>query len=250
MIEARDIVVRHGAVTVLHGVTLGVHAGERVALVGESGSGKSTLMRVLLGLQAPQSGECCWNGRPHRGFASGDWRAFRREVQAVFQDPRASLDPRMRLREQLLEPRRVHHRGETMQHSHEVIDELAQRVGIDPELLSRHPHELSGGQCQRLCIARALACAPKWLCCDEAVSSLDVSVRAQVVELLRELSADGRLGLLFITHDIAVARRLSTRLIVLREGRIVEEGATGEVLGHPQHPYTRELISAVLPVPR
>lgn len=250
MIEARDIVVRHGDITVLHGVSLGLHAGERVALVGESGSGKSTLMRVLLGLQAPQSGECYWNGRSHSSLAGGQWRAFRREVQAVFQDPRASLDPRMRVREQLLEPRRVHHPGETLQRSLEVIGQLARRVGIDPELLGRHPHELSGGQCQRLCIARALTCEPKWLCCDEAVSSLDVSVRAQVVELLRELSGDHRFGLLFITHDIAVARRLCTRLIVLREGRIVEEGATAEVLGQPRHPYTRELISAVLPVPR
>lgn len=250
MIEARDIVVRHGAVTVLHGVTLRVRVGERVALVGESGSGKSTLMRVLLALQAPQSGECYWNERPHSNYTGSQWRAFRREVQAVFQDPRASLDPRMRLREQLLEPRRVHHPGEPLQRSHEVIDQLATRVGIDPELLGRHPHELSGGQCQRLCIARALTCEPKWLCCDEAVSSLDVSVRVQVVELLRGLSADQGLGLLFITHDIAVARWLSTRIIVLREGRIVEEGATGEVLGHPQHPYTRELIASVLPVPR
>lgn len=220
-------------------VSFVIREGETVGLVGESGCGKTTLGRALLHLYEPTAGEIRFNGKPVRKADP----AFRRQAQMIFQDPFASLNPRMTVGQIVGEALRIHklHRGRET----ERVAELLTAVGLSGEHMRRYPHEFSGGQRQRIGIARALAVEPKFLVCDEPVSALDVSVQAQIVNLLQELQEKLKLTYLFIAHDLAVVKHVSNRILVMYLGKIVEEADADELLGHPLHPYTQALISAV-----
>jgi oligopeptide/dipeptide ABC transporter ATP-binding protein len=230
-----------------HSVTLGVCAGESVGLVGESGCGKSTLGRMVLGLLPPDDGAISFNGHDVVRCTPAERHALRREMQLVFQDPYASLNPRMRVGRALGEPVRVHGVVPASQISAEVT-RLLNRVGLAAEVASRYPAELSGGQRQRVGIARALSLRPRLLVADEAVSGLDVSVRAQILNLLDDLRHDLGLSLLFISHDLGVVEYLCETVAVMYLGSIVEYGPTERVFAAPAHPYTRALLRAV-PLP-
>lgn len=251
LLRVRDLAVqyrehRHA----LHGVSLELGEGGALGICGESGSGKSTLVRALLGLVPVSQGEIHWCGRSMATFGRREWRALRRTVQPVFQDPLASLDPRMRVREILAEPLRVHRQELGAAVREQRISSLLARVGLTAGVLSRYPHELSGGQCQRICIARAMLLEPGVLVCDEPVSALDVSIQAQILAVLQTLHRESGAALVFVSHNLALVRRLCSQVIVLRGGAVVEAGLTREVLDNPQHPYTRQLIAAVPVVPR
>lgn len=233
----------------LRDVSLEVAAGSAFGVCGESGSGKSTLVRALLGLVPFSQGEIAWRGRSMACFGAPEWRQLRRIVQPVFQDPRASLDPRMRVRAILDEPLRVHRRDVDRAARDLRIATMMAQVGLAPALLSRYPHELSGGQCQRVCIARAMILEPEVLVCDEPVSSLDVSIQAQIVALLQHMHRETGTGLVFVSHNLALIRRLCTHMVVLQRGAIVEAGPTQEVMREPRHAYTRRLIDSVPRVP-
>jgi ABC-type glutathione transport system ATPase component len=210
--------------------------------VGESGSGKTTLARLLLALDQPQAGEVRFEEIPVTGRKERELRFLRRQAQIVFQDPLGSLDPRMRVRDILREPLRAL----DVPGDHEArVRELLDEVGLPAEAGGRYPHQFSGGQRQRVAIARALAPAPALVIADEPVSALDVSVRAQILDLLRELADGLGLTLIFISHDLSVVRYLCDRVAVMRDGQIVELGSTEQVYGAPQHAYTRALLAAV-----
>lgn len=233
-----------GYVRAVDGVSLQVHAGETVGLVGESGCGKSTLARTLLLLEKPQSGSVQLDGRDIFTLNATARRAYRRAVQVVFQDPFAALNPRHTILDTLTEAPLAHGLVERGARRALAIRLLAD-VGMGPEALDRYPHAFSGGQRQRICIARALALEPRLLICDEAVSALDLSVRAQILNLLAELRTTRGLAYLFITHDLGVVRHIADRIAVMRHGRIVETGPTETLLDTPQHSYTRELLAAI-----
>jgi ABC-type oligopeptide transport system ATPase subunit len=229
-------------------VSLDIHAGETLGLVGESGSGKSTLGRLMLRLIEPTSGSIRFEGRDLLAASRGDMRRLRRDLQIIFQDPFASLDPRFRVEEIIAEPLLIHGNGNAIHGAKDGIRqrviELLRAVGLDESILRRFPHEFSGGQRQRIGIARALAVRPKFIVADEPVSALDVSVGAQIVNLLAHLQRDFGLTYLFISHSMPVVRYLSTRIAVMYRGKIVELGATGQVTESPQHPYTQSLLEA------
>ena len=227
----------------LDGVRLNVARGDSVALVGESGSGKSTLLRVLLGLTAPSDGRALYRGRDLSAMDKAQRRASQREVAMVYQDARGSLSPRMRVLDLVAEPIRHHRLRPEALVSARVL-ELLERVGLPPDTLRRYPSQLSGGQVRRVAIARALAGEPTAIVADEAVSGLDVSTQAQLLNLLRDLQRSLDLTLVFITHDLAVASFLCRRIAVMYLGRIVETGPTAAILRQPAHPYTRALIEA------
>ncbi|WOI57125.1 ABC transporter ATP-binding protein [Palleronia sp. LCG004] len=230
----------------VEGVSFHIRERETLALVGESGCGKSTIGKALLGL-VPWEGSIRVGGVETHGRSRATMRPVLRDIQMVFQDPGASLDARMSVGEQVVEPMRVH----DLAHGSELSDRaewLFGRVGLSADMLSRFPHEFSGGQRQRICIARALSLSPKVIVADESVSALDVSVQAQVLELLRELQEQDGLAYLFISHDMAVVEQVADRVMVMRLGQVMEEGPRDAVLRDPQHPYTRRLIAAV-PVP-
>jgi peptide/nickel transport system ATP-binding protein len=234
------------AVPALRGVDLHVAPGERVGLVGTSGSGKSTLLRCLLGLESPDAGTVTVAGRPVRPGTTASLRWYRRLVQYVPQDPAGSLDPRATVRELVTVPlRALQVPGD---HEAAVATALA-RVGLDPVLADRRPGELSGGQAQRVALARALAPRPALLLADEPVSGLDLPVRDQVVAVLTELSTTQGLGLLLVSHDLAVVARLCDRTVVLGDGLVLEDRPTTELLTRPRHPLTRELVAAVPTLP-
>ncbi|MBP2404993.1 ABC transporter ATP-binding protein [Streptomyces syringium] len=232
------------AVTAVDGVSLTVRAGETVGVVGESGSGKTTLGRMLVRLLEPTGGELRYRGRDIGALRERELRTFRSELQMVFQDPVSSLNPRRSVGESIADPLRAAGKlGDA-----EIVArvrELLERVGLDPGAYHRYPHEFSGGQRQRVGIARALAPEPRLIVCDEPVSALDVTTQAQVVRLLGELQRDLGLALVFIAHDLAVVRQVSDRLVVMRGGRIVEEGPADSVYEQPRHPYTQGLLAAV-----
>jgi peptide/nickel transport system ATP-binding protein len=242
ILEARNVSKRYGGVDALLDVSVGVERGGVLGIVGESGSGKSTLARLLLALEQPTDGEIAFDGDVVSGRRERELDELRRNVQVVFQDPMASLDPRMRIRTAISEPLRAlripgDHRAR--------VRELLDAVGLPPSAGDRYPHEFSGGQRQRIAIARALAPHPTVLIADEAVSALDVSVRAQVLNLLNRLIAELGLTLVFISHDMSVIRFMCSRVAVLYRGRLVEEGPTDSVYASPQDAYTKQLLAAV-----
>ena len=225
-------------------VSFVVNEGETFALVGESGSGKSTTGRCMLRLVEPTSGEVLFRGKNVLGYSSSEMRAARRDMQMVFQDPFSSLNPRMRAFTIVEEPLVIHSIGSKADRRARVAD-LFKLVGLDPAHLDRYPHEFSGGQRQRIGLARALALNPSFIIADEPVSALDVSIQAQVINLLMDLQEQLKLTYLFIAHDLRLVRHISTRVAVMYLGRIVEMGGTPEIFANPQHAYTKALLSAV-----
>jgi oligopeptide transport system ATP-binding protein len=244
---------RAGEVHAVNDVSLDIEAGETLGLVGESGSGKSTLGRLILRLIEPTSGSIRFEGRDLLATSRSEMRRLRRDLQIIFQDPFGSLDPRFRVEDIIAEPLIIHEdaqssyarpdsRGRLSLHNRVV--ELLRAVGLDESALRRYPHEFSGGQRQRIGIARALALRPKFIVCDEPVSALDVSVGAQIVNLLAQLQREFGLTYLFISHSMPVVRYLSTRIAVMHKGQIVELGDTEQITLRPAHPYTKGLLQA------
>jgi oligopeptide transport system ATP-binding protein len=225
-------------------VSLAVRPGETFGLVGESGCGKSTIARCVLRLIAPTSGSVRFDGRDLLALPPEQMRELRREMQIIFQDPYSSLDPRMRVQALVAEPLEIHAVG-TRETRARRVTELLERVGLGEGALSKFPHEFSGGQRQRIGIARALALSPRLVIADEPVSALDLSVRAQVINLLMELQRDFSLTYLFIAHDLALVRRICDRVAVMQRGRIVEQARAIDLFADPRHPYTRSLLAAV-----
>ncbi len=234
-----------GEVRAVDDVSLDIQAGETLGLVGESGSGKSTLGRLILRLIEPTSGSVRLEGRDLLAASKGEMRGLRRDLQIIFQDPFASLDPRFRVEDIIAEPLIIH--GNSRPEKLNVrarVGELLRAVGLDESARTRYPHEFSGGQRQRIGIARALALRPKFIVCDEPVSALDVSVGAQIVNLLAQLQRDFGLTYLFISHSMPVVRYLATRIAVMYRGKIVEVGDTTQITERPAHAYTRSLLEA------
>ncbi|WP_221583796.1 ATP-binding cassette domain-containing protein [Microbacterium sp. G2-8] len=225
-------------------VSLEVRAGETLAIVGESGSGKSTTARLVARLMEPTAGTVELEGEDVTSYRSKDLHEFRRAVQVIFQDPFSSLNPRHTV-ERLVTAPLVYQKRKIPGGAKAFTRGLMERVGLNPDLSDRYPSQFSGGQAQRIGIARALAVGPKLVICDEAVSALDVSVQAQVINLLRDLQADEGFGYLFIAHDLAVVRQIATRVAVMSEGRIVEQGDRDAIFDAPQHEYTQTLLKAV-----
>jgi oligopeptide transport system ATP-binding protein len=259
LLEVRDLVkrfpVKRGLffertvdyVEAVGGVSFDIAAGETLGLVGESGSGKSTTGYCVLQLMRPTSGSVRFEGRELTELSGEELRRVRRNAQIVFQDPYASLDPRMTVGNIVAEPLVVHDVG-TRRDRRARVRELLDVVGFDPVYVNRYPHEFSGGQRQRIGIARALALSPRLIVCDEPVSALDVSIQAQIINLLKDLQAEFGLAYLFIAHDLAVVRSVSDRIAVMHHGRIVETGLAKDVYEHPKDAYTKALLASV-PVP-
>ncbi len=232
----------------VRGVSFDLDAGETLGIVGESGSGKSTLVRALIGTVPASGGQALWEGRDLLSMGAEERHCHRRDIQMIFQDPLAALDPRMTAGEIVAEPLAVHEPGLARGEARARVSETMERVGLLPEHIDRYPHEFSGGQCQRIAIARALIARPRLVICDEPVSALDVSVQAQIVNLLGDLKRELGLSLIFISHDLGVVKHVADRIMVFYLGRAMELGPADDLVRGPLHPYTRALIAAA-PVP-
>jgi peptide/nickel transport system ATP-binding protein/oligopeptide transport system ATP-binding protein len=231
-------------VKALDDVSISLLAGSTLAVVGESGSGKSTLARCLLQLQPLDSGEVLFAGQDLANLSGRDLRAVRKNLQMVFQDPFASLNPRMRVGEIVGEGLLIHQLGSASEQQQKVIAML-NRVGLTEADMQKYPHEFSGGQRQRVGIARALVLEPKVVVCDEPVSALDVSIQAQILLLLKELQAEMSLSYLFISHDLRVVRHIADNIVVMNQGKVVEQGSIEDIYQYPQHEYTQSLLAAI-----
>ncbi|MFG1880597.1 ABC transporter ATP-binding protein [Micromonospora sp. NPDC049102] len=260
ILEVRDLVKHYpvtqgvvfkktvGQVKAVDGVSFGLRAGETLGVVGESGCGKSTLARVLMNLEKPTAGSVVYKGQDISKLSGGALRRLRRQIQLVMQDPYTSLNPRMTVGDLIGEPFDIHSEVAPRGSRRTKVRELLDLVGLNPEHINRYPHQFSGGQRQRIGIARALALRPEVIVCDEPVSALDVSIQAQVMNLLEKLQGELGLSYVFIAHDLSVVRHLSDRVAVMYLGKIVEIGTEDEIYERPTHPYTQALLSAV-PVP-
>jgi oligopeptide transport system ATP-binding protein len=238
-------------VRAVDGVSLSVRQGETLGLVGESGCGKSTLGRSILRLVEPTAGQVVFKGQDLTGLSGAAMRRMRREVAMIFQDPYASLDPRQTVGEIVGEPLDIHKLAQSKRQRQERIQELLHVVGLNPNFANRYPHEFSGGQRQRIGIARALAVDPVFIVCDEPISALDVSIQAQIINLLERLQDQFNLTYLFIAHDLSVVKHISDRIAVMYLGKVVEVSGANELYRRPKHPYTASLLSAIpIPDPR
>lgn len=235
---------KKGLVKAVDDISLEIKKGETLGLVGESGSGKTTTGRAIIRLAPITSGEIIFGGANLPGLSAGAFMPYRKRIQMIFQDPFNSLNPRMNIRQIISEPLDIHFKLSS-QEKLKRIEYLLERVGLSKDAVKRYPHEFSGGQRQRIGIARALAVEPEFIICDEPVSALDVSVQAQIINLLEDLKTDLKLTLLFIAHDLAVVEHISDRIAVMTNGKIVETGNAEEVCANPQHEYTKKLIAAV-----
>jgi oligopeptide/dipeptide ABC transporter ATP-binding protein len=240
---SKTFAIKNGEVKACRDVTLEINAGEVLGLVGESGSGKSTIANIALGLESVDSGEILFEGDSLKKLLHDDPRSYRRKVQPVFQQPLLALNSRRTIGWSIQEPLVVHGIGERSSRKERALD-LLEQVGLGREYFDRYPHQMSGGQLQRVNIARALAVNPRLLICDEAVSALDVSVQAQIINLFLEVQQRLGVALLFISHDLEVVRHISDRIAVMYAGTICEIAETDEIFNHPAHPYTRALLSA------
>ncbi|QOD05071.1 ABC transporter ATP-binding protein [Pseudarthrobacter sp. BIM B-2242] len=254
LLDVKDLVVRYGrgrkaasAPAAVDGVSFSIAAGETVGLVGESGSGKSTIGKAILGLQKVSGGSISYQGKDITSASASQRRALGGELRAVFQDPNSSLNPRNTVGSSLAEPLRL--RGVSTAEARQRAEDMLERVGLPREAVDRYPSQFSGGQRQRISVARALICDPSLVVCDEAVSALDLSTQAQVLNLLADLRDERGLGYLFIAHDIAVVQFLAQRVVVLYRGQVMESGPAAAVTENPKHPFTQALVAAS-PVPR
>jgi len=245
LLQVTGLRVEFGGRAALCDVTFDLVAGETLGLVGESGSGKSTLARAILRLVRAARGSVEWRGQDLLSCGAAELRGLRRDLQIVFQDPLASLDPRMTVGESIAEPLRIFEPGLSAVARRARVGGMLERVGLTADMIGRYPHEFSGGQCQRIGIARAMILSPKLLICDEPVSSLDVSIQGQIVNLLLDLQRDTGTAMLFISHNLAVVRHLSHRILVMYSGRLVEIASRDALFASPIHPYTRALLAAV-----
>jgi oligopeptide transport system ATP-binding protein len=248
LLRVRNLRVEFDRQTAVHDVSFDLFAGETVGLVGESGSGKSTLARAMLRLLQPTRGSVEFMG-VDLGCSAALLRAQRRNLQIVFQDPLASLNPRMNIGDAIAEPLKIFEPDLSASARRQKVAAMLERVGLSGEAMARYPHEFSGGQCQRIAIARAMVLNPKVLICDEAVSSLDVSIQGQIVNLLLDLQRESAMAMLFISHNLAVVRHLSHRVLVMYLGRLVEVCEGEALFAAPLHPYTRALLAAVPRLP-
>jgi len=226
-------------------VSFTVEAGSTVGLVGESGSGKTTIGRTILKLAAATAGQILFDGRDILPMPESEFRPLRRQIQMIFQDPFGSLNPRMTIFSIVGEALEIHFREMTAADRRDRVAELLRQVGLQPEMMNRYPHEFSGGQRQRIGIARALAVKPRFIVCDEPVSALDVSVQAQIINLLQDLQEELGLTYLFIAHDLAVIEHISDHVLVMYRGKIVESASAEAIYANPQHEYTRRLLAAI-----
>jgi len=232
----------------VNGVSFELKSGETLGIVGESGCGKSTLARAIISMVPTETGRVLWFGKDLLALQKTEMRKHRKQIQMIFQDPLASLNPRMTIGEIIAEPLKTHYPKTSKADIKARVEDVMNKVGLLENLVNRYPHEFSGGQCQRIGIARALILKPKLIICDEPVSALDVSIQAQVINLLMDLQKEMDLTLIFIAHDLSIVKHISTKIMVLYMGNMVELANSEDIYNHPRHPYTQALISAV-PIP-
>ena len=232
----------------VNGVSFELKSGETLGIVGESGCGKSTLARAIISMVPTETGKVLWFGKDLLALQKTEMRKHRKEIQMIFQDPLASLNPRMTIGEIIAEPLKTHYPKTSKADIKARVDDVMNKVGLLENLINRYPHEFSGCQCQRIGIARALILKPKLIICDEPVSALDVSIQAQVINLLMDLQKEMDLTLIFIAHDLSIVKHISTKIMVLYMGNMVELAKSEDIYNHPRHPYPQALISAV-PIP-